>query len=120
MGIALFTISSLLAPLQGLVGRLLPADLLPAAHIPRRPSRLVTQPRSTTLRAVKTPAYQAGQIRSFPGKMGPRSHRTLPLRVVRSVDSGIPAGSTGRMVISGRMSDVCAELDRLAAMEVAP
>jgi hypothetical protein len=25
--------------------------------------------------------------------------------------------SSGRLVISGRMADVCAELDRLAAME---
>jgi len=32
-----------------------------------------------------------------------------PLRVVRS--------APGRMVISGRMADVCAELERLAALE---
>jgi len=37
--------------------------------------------------------------------------------VLRAIDSGIPAGSTGRMKISGRMADVCAELDRLAATE---
>jgi len=36
----------------------------------------------------------------------PRTQR--PLRVVRAVD---------RVVISGRMADVCAELDRLAAIE---
>jgi hypothetical protein len=42
-----------------------------------------------------------------------------PLRVVRVVEHcGAPA-SAGRMVISGRMSDVCAELDRLAALETA-
>ena len=34
-----------------------------------------------------------------------------PLRIVH--------GATGRMVISGRMADVCAELDRLAALEAA-
>ena len=42
-----------------------------------------------------------------------------PLRVVRFVEAGVPAANgaqmAGRMVISGRMSDVCAELDRLAA-----
>ena len=32
-----------------------------------------------------------------------------PLRVVR--------GAPGRLVISGRMADVCAELERLAALE---
>ena len=41
-----------------------------------------------------------------------------PLRVLRVVDSqGRAAG--GRMVISGRMADVCAELDRLAGKEAA-
>ncbi len=42
-----------------------------------------------------------------------------PLRVVRLIEAGTPAANTsqmaGRMVISGRMSDVCAELDRMAA-----
>lgn len=42
-----------------------------------------------------------------------------PLRVVRVVDAGQTRGQTGRLVISGRMADVCAELDRLAALEAA-
>jgi len=40
-----------------------------------------------------------------------------PLRVVRIMESGQPATQVGRMFISGRMADVCAELDRLAARE---
>ena len=40
-----------------------------------------------------------------------------PLRVVRVVEAGQARASSGRMVISGRMADVCAELDRLAARE---
>jgi len=43
----------------------------------------------------------------------------MPLRVLRVVDKDQPRSSTGRMVISGRMADVCAELDRLAAREAA-
>lgn len=39
---------------------------------------------------------------------------TISLRVVREVDSGILPDCAGRMVISGRMADVCAELDRMA------
>ncbi|NML45664.1 hypothetical protein HHL11_18090 [Ramlibacter sp. G-1-2-2] len=39
-----------------------------------------------------------------------------PLRVVRVLDAGT---GSGRLVISGRMADVCAELDRLAAQEAA-
>lgn len=42
-----------------------------------------------------------------------------PLRVVRVVEAGQARASVGRMVISGRMADVCAELDRLAAREAA-
>ena len=41
------------------------------------------------------------------------------LRVVRVHELGQPRSSVGRMVISGRMADVCAELDRLAAQETA-
>jgi hypothetical protein len=42
-----------------------------------------------------------------------------PLRVVRVFDGPrVPQGA-GRMVISGRMADVCAELDRLADLEAA-
>jgi hypothetical protein len=37
-----------------------------------------------------------------------------PLRVVRVVEAGQSRSSVGRLVISGRMADVCAELDRLA------
>ena len=40
-----------------------------------------------------------------------------PLRVVRVADSGRFERGGGRIVISGRMADVCAELDRLAALE---
>lgn len=42
-----------------------------------------------------------------------------PLRVVRVMDAGQSHSSVGRMIISGRMADVCAELDRLAAREAA-
>lgn len=46
-----------------------------------------------------------------------RHHDSRPLRVLRVVDAGHAASTAGRMVISGRMADVCAELDRLAALE---
>lgn len=43
--------------------------------------------------------------------------RAKPLRVVRLAESGTGAPGAGRMVISGCIDDVCAELDRLAALE---
>ena len=39
------------------------------------------------------------------------------LRVVRVREEAAPISHAGRMVISGRMDDVCAELDRLARLE---
>lgn len=63
-------------------------------HRASRPAR----PRNTALMA-------ANQCAPSPSR---------PLRVIRAVDSQIPATSSGRMVISGRMADVCAELERLS------
>jgi hypothetical protein len=42
-----------------------------------------------------------------------------PLRVVRVLESDHSPANVGRMTISGRMADVCAELDRLADGEIA-
>jgi len=41
----------------------------------------------------------------------------VPLRVLRVMEAGQAPAQVGRMRISGRMADVCAELDRLAACE---
>ena len=40
-----------------------------------------------------------------------------PVRVLRVVEAGETSAHGGRMVISGRMADVCAELDRMVARE---
>lgn len=42
-----------------------------------------------------------------------------PMRVVRVVGAQETVRRTGCVVISGRMADVCAELDRMATLEVA-
>lgn len=48
----------------------------------------------------------------------PCSHHTAPIRMVRAAahgDNGTRADT--RVVLSGRIADVCAELERLAALE---
>ena len=45
------------------------------------------------------------------------TRRPLPLRVARVMEAQHNRSHAGRMVISGRMADVCAELDRLAELE---
>jgi hypothetical protein len=47
----------------------------------------------------------------------PVARKVMPLRVLREVEKGLPRSCAGRLVISGRMVDVCAELDRLVARE---
>ena len=45
------------------------------------------------------------------------ARRVPGLRVLRIQETGQTTPGAGRMVISGRMADVCAELDRLVAIE---
>lgn len=98
MGIAkILTLSDLLLPLHTLASRWIPAR-----------SR-----RSRTMRYVAVrPSRPVGTLRS--GNVQPQAAK--PLRVVRLVDAQWPNAS-GRLVISGRMDEVCAELARLAALE---
>jgi hypothetical protein len=61
-------------------------------------------------------------VRSTPCAQPPHgktqvAQRRPNLRVVHVHESGQSSAGAGRMVISGRMADVCAELDRLVAME---
>jgi len=96
MGITLFSFAGLLAPLQSLLGWF-----------------------AGGLRGTHTSAHARAAAAHAPA---PRSCVRRPLRAVRVVRvlDACPAHSgAGRMVISGRMADVCAELDRLAELEAA-
>ena len=115
MGIALFTISTLFSPLQEFVIRFMPTHKAFKARGHRQAlcgdaaQRNDRPPVATQ----DCPPPRTGTGSSL------AAHRKPQLRVVRTIEAGIPAGRTGRMVISGRMSDVCAELERLAAVEAA-
>lgn len=50
----------------------------------------------------------------------PQESTRSVLRIVRESDVNIRPDCAGRMVISGRMADVCAELDRMAMQAAAP
>mgnify|MGYP000399716455 FL=1 len=57
-------------------------------------------------------------VRGFmPAQALQSTRRPLPLRVARVMEAQHNRKNAGRMVISGRMADVCAELDRLAELE---
>ena len=52
-----------------------------------------------------------------PTGMGPKPAFSRSVRVLQVMDAGQSPAQSGRLRISGRMADVCAELDRLAACE---
>ncbi|RZL62925.1 MAG: hypothetical protein EOP81_14635 [Variovorax sp.] len=108
MGIALLTFVDIWMPLQSLADRWLPR----------------------ARRRQPTPVHEAGGLRyvGIRPACTTRSHGTpattshaarpvRPLRVVRLIDPENAGQRSHRVVISGRMADVCAELDRLAALE---
>jgi hypothetical protein len=84
-------LAHLFAPLQALAAWFAPRPVPVPRAAPHAPAQ-----RAATLQAAK------------------------PLRIVRVVEPSAPRAIAGRMVISGRLADVCAELDRLAAQEARP
>lgn len=103
MGIALLTLSSLF---QGFSSFSRKAAV---GHPGTGPQRVLRMVRPSVARPALTP-------RPVSAVCGPRP---AALRVVRVCEAQQRPGETGRLVISGRMADVCAELDRLVAHEAA-
>ena len=109
MGIALLALVDLLSPLQSLANRWMPSRTSSpdgTAALRRATARPVRGPRAgAVVEADRAPPHVVAAPR--------------PLRIVRTVDAQRRGGATGRLVLSGRLVDVCAELDRLAALEAA-
>ena len=111
MNFALFEPTGVLAPLQGLMNWLTP----PPTANSTKPTRLGD---AATGFKFDVPT-QGICVPSFESNQTMRSSVQKPLRIVRILEADHAPANVGRMVISGRMSDVCAELDRLAAKESA-
>ena len=116
MGIALF---SFLVSLVNALGRWLNP---PRATFRQTVRQTVHLPMGSALRAQSRITPQQWAINTVNGKSsGLRLTTPLtpatPLRVVRLSEAGATPECAGRMRISGRMADVCAELDRLVAKE---
>lgn len=97
----------LIAPLQGLWRWLMPS-VIPTAILG-----------GTEHREFIPPELEASTyVKQRPCSATPTRASSRPLRVIRVPDPDESASSNvGRMFISGRMADVCAELDRLVANE---
>jgi hypothetical protein len=110
MGIALLAITDFWMPLQSLASRLMPA---------RRTRHRDNGDTAAGLRYVAVRPACTTRTAGAPAPTATAAAVARPLRVVRVVDEKGQHRGTSRMVISGRMADVCAELDRLAALEAA-
>ena len=110
------------APLQGFFSWCITVPLDPAVKLQTMNLRVAgasqTFTASPTKPARQQPVmgarpmtcFQAGNSASSIGAGGKEPSR---LRVLREFEPGASPACAGRMVISGRMADVCAELDRM-------
>ena len=111
MSIALFAVRGVLAPLQGLWRWLVPATAQSG------PTQASMDQRAREVAIYSIASNALCQRVEVQNSSKASAHR--PLRIVRILEAGQAPAHVGRMVISGRMVDVCAELDRLAAREAA-
>lgn len=125
MGIFSFShsplLSVLLAPVQALAAWFVPAQdasgqFAVPAGAQRAPNQLALPfaPGGTAMRR-RSPSAPAAAAKS--GKTSSKRPALSRLKVVREFDSAVSPACAGRMVISGRMADVCAELERMAQRE---
>jgi hypothetical protein len=112
MGIALLAIADFWSPLQSLANRLI------TARRPHDRDHLDHNDTSAGLRYVAVRPACSARSGGTATPAAAAAAPARPLRVVRVVD-GKGQQRSDRVVISGRMADVCAELERLAAIEAA-
>ncbi len=118
MGIALLTLVDLLAPLQSLACRWIPKKQIGATDCSAGLRYVAVRPASMDRSAMAPGEADVATPRPAVAASAVKSKATSrPLRVVRTVDAHSKGSKTGRVVLSGRLIDVCAELDRLAALE---
>lgn len=115
MQTAILARANLLAPLSAWVERFASRRMVHAAAENHRHPALPPLPNGAAM--VRTYPPCANDACNPPA--GVVRRRTPALRVVQVVEGTQAPHCAGRMVISGRMADVCAELDRLSAREAA-
>ena len=96
-------VGSILAPRE--------TAIQPAGRCTLRASSPVSQTNVRTETAVVTARTTTSVSADVPS---PRKNDRACLKILREFEPGKSRSSTGRLVISGRMVDVCAALDRMA------
>lgn len=115
--------SVLLAPLQALAAWFVPAQSASGQFSPpaaaQRFNQLALPFASPSRTAARQQPAAARAVGIKTDKLSLKKPASGRIRVVREFDSNVSPACAGRMVISGRMADVCAELDRMAQREAA-
>lgn len=102
-----FNTPMMFAPVQALVSLFMPVQ-------PTRCSqRSAVQPTAQRPSNAQTMTVQVLTTRP----KAPVGRPVSCLKVIREVEPGMRRSQTGRMAISGRMADVCAELERISLKE---
>ena len=133
MGIASFSdhfsrmplLSALLAPLHTLAALFMPTNRACSSTLARPVAKIsctgANAPFEARVVQTKHLAIVTPTTAQSPEKSAVTSHLSKPtvsrLKIVREFDPGIGRACAGRMTISGRMADVCAELDRMERRE---
>lgn len=120
MGIVSFSnspvLSVLLAPMQALAAWFVPAQPVSVPFAAPARTRRAPHQLAVPFRPGSIPSRRRAAIAHAAVAKTPTPSR---LKVVREFDAAVGPACAGRMVISGRMSDVCAELERMAQRETA-
>ena len=112
--------SVLTSPLQAFLALFIPAGLVAPASCA---SAARTASCGSAVRGGHPTAHGAGHrdVNAAPAIRAESRTMVKPsrLKIVRQFEPGVAASLAGRMVISGRMADVCAELERMERKESA-
>ena len=110
------TLSMVLAPLHALLGFFMP--LQSASAMLRHPPKQRAVPQTCRTPVFNGAPWRLASARKAPAVSAvPAKQACSRLKIVRAFEPGVSPAYAGRMVISGRMADVCAELDRMAQGE---
>ena len=115
MGIASF--SPRVGRASGLSLLLAPIQAFAALFVPIRPSVPHARQAPNPNRAYRAAAFAPQSLNTTRANTVRVTAPAAPvqrLKIVRQFEPGTNRSCSGRLVISGRMSDVCAELDRMA------
>jgi hypothetical protein len=118
-------LSLLIAPVQAVVLFFAPHAAAGKPSGVRMPARAhagawqSSAPHTSFVNAASGNSFAHGGRATYPRNKASISAKPIHrVRVVRNIDTSLPADRAGRMVVSGRFADVCAELDKLASMEM--